>query len=470
MRALLGVLLLAMPAAAQSIRTELVTSETLSLFYFAEAVAGVPSRSAALREVYEQHRAEAPDAPAQLERAFRVGPKELNFYANAAERPSHRWLSRDLEDVLEVLAVRSATLEEFGKAALGVLPVEAWVELMAALRQLAPIHQRHVWAPRKASLEKSRLALAKEWKRANTDALLGHAARFYGARWPEGLPVTIALVPVPGGGTAFAHSRGPLEVVEVLDGDDLSRRHAVLVHELAHSLYEEQPLETKLALERLFLAPGTPLARATYATINEALATAIGNGLAAERAGKPLAGSWYDDPAVDGLARELFPLVKRYLDEDRAIDGPFVEAAIAGMGKRFPDAERWPRFLFSNLHLITAPGIDSREVERQLGTVVRFRSLQRSSPHTHPKTLEQYARMKDATLIVVPRASVGTLSAYPFFAAMKPLVEGGGDAYVALRDGERLTTVVLVEGEWAPAVKRLIALTTLEMDRAVPLK
>ena len=45
-----------------------------------------------------------------------------------------------------------------------------------------------------------------------------------------------------------------------------------------------------------------------------------------------------------------------------------------------------------------------------------------------------------------------------------------GAAYVALRDGERVTTVLVVDGDPTAALSRMLALPALELGRAVSLQ
>jgi hypothetical protein len=165
--------------------------------------------------------------------------------------------------------------------------------------------------------------------RARLRDTLDDAARFFGVTWPpeaEGQPITVVLVPIPGKPeTTRAASAGAIVLVELTDReDDLAERYGVIAHELCHSLWRARSDARSRQIDAWF--EGAPRA---LALLDEALATVLGNVLAAERAGARPAEDdrWYDDPDIDAFARAILPLVRRTVEARCPLDAKFADEA-----------------------------------------------------------------------------------------------------------------------------------------------
>lgn len=132
----------------------------------------------------------------------------------------------------------------------------------------------------------------------------------------------VHFVPAPPGEVLHGRRLGQDVVVEVRDGDTPARRADVVVHEIAHLLYERAGLEDEPQIYRAFFAPSLATAAQGWDLLNEGLATAIGQGVMqelvnpkefAESLVKP--NSWYVNADIDTFAKALFPLVKTALAE-----------------------------------------------------------------------------------------------------------------------------------------------------------
>lgn len=115
-------------------------------------------------------------------------------------------------------------------------------------------------------------------------------------------------------------------VVEVRDGDTPSRRADVVVHELAHLLYERAGLEDEPLIYRAFFTPSLPTAAQGWDLLNEGLATAIGQGVLQELVNpKEFAdsliksNSWYVNSDIDAFAKAVFPLVKAAMAQKQTL-------------------------------------------------------------------------------------------------------------------------------------------------------
>jgi len=132
-------------------------------------------------------------------------------------------------------------------------------------------------------------------------------------------------------------------VIEVLQNEVAEQRIGVLVHEIAHFFFGSAPLI--LHRQRLdgALRAGDSRASAALGIMNEAIATAIGNGIVEEKIRgedfqKYFEGerSFYDEPQIDAAAKAIFPLVREYIDETRPMDERFInqyfKLVLTGLG------------------------------------------------------------------------------------------------------------------------------------------
>lgn len=462
-----------------SLPVRVVTSEVLSLLYFAQSAAGRPHTSTALRARFaEAASPEEQDALATFSEALGALPSGFGYWEGRRDLPPGRHHGQSFADLLEVRAAASKDLDDLGARILGLLPVSEHAELLRALRALSPLHRRVLWEPESARLEQDARRLRELVAAHDVERRLGAIAGFYRARWPEGLPFTMALVPVPKARVTQAHSVDAVEVVEVPPGDDLVGRLGVIVHEACHSLYEAQPLEVQHELFGAFAtaAPG-PLGDLVYQQLNEGLATAVGNGWleGKVRGGLP-PGEWYNDEVIDGVARDLYPEVAARLDGGGVLDDALVEDLVRRFVVRFPGADRSPALLLDSVLLMTDERLDARAVAMALRGG-RTHSIYTSSPAGHAQTLETYLDGPKATpLLVVTPAGLDELGALPFARAVRARwtgvsVEGGAFA-VLTEEGDGRRKLVVVVRDQAEAEAAVVALrehAPLDLEAAVVL-
>jgi hypothetical protein len=104
-------------------------------------------------------------------------------------------------------------------------------------------------------------------------------------------------------------------------------------------LFEEQPLVLQQMIDSCFLHSSSAYKRYAYSYIDEAMATACGNGWAY----KALSGhndktSWYNDEYINGYAHAIYPLVQQYIEDGRTLDNDFIKKAITIFKETFPGA------------------------------------------------------------------------------------------------------------------------------------
>ncbi|RYF31747.1 MAG: hypothetical protein EOO38_31440 [Cytophagaceae bacterium] len=113
----------------------------------------------------------------------------------------------------------------------------------------------------------------------------------------------------------------------------------VILHEMCHVLYDEQPAEIQHEIQKWFDENPSSFAPAAYTFFDEAMATALGNGYAyKELKGQMDSTEWYNNPYINGFAKALYPVAEQYLNSGKPIDKAFIDAAIAIFEKTFPDS------------------------------------------------------------------------------------------------------------------------------------
>ncbi|HLM59529.1 MAG TPA: hypothetical protein VK308_01875, partial [Pyrinomonadaceae bacterium] len=138
------------------------------------------------------------------------------------------------------------------------------------------------------------------------------------------------------------------------------QRIDVAVHELCHFFYDNMKPGNRAELERKFFAANRASAIPAYNLINEALATAFGNGIIA-RSVTPTAqfekyaarkNSFYNNDAIDRAAKAILPMLDEQLKNKRTInDAGFVKDYISALEKAFGEDLLRPKLYLSEMFL-----------------------------------------------------------------------------------------------------------------------
>ena len=205
--------------------------------------------------------------------------------------------------------------------------------------------------------------------------VINRSARFYDAQLPAQTDLTINLIFLPGqrrGATATQVE--DQSIVEVPVNDSPANRIGVIVHEIAHYLYGEAGAARHATLANELSA--TPDGAAAYNVLNEAVATAIGNGIvermhvdSARFAGysaRPR--SFYNDKYIDAVAKAIMPLVERSLADGTSLfSSSFGREYLAVVGRTVPHAAADPLIALKHVALYAA----SDSLDAAYDTIVR---------------------------------------------------------------------------------------------------
>ena len=379
-------------AAFAEIRIEFRVNKVQGFYNFVETISGNPHRSKVILDLFEKSSFNNPKYQALIKELNSVGAS-LDKGFNYDGYPKSRNMGQSMDLLFVTQSAFAKDLNDFSLRTLGILPMADHKRFFEILHEFEPVYDTLIWKTngKKLLTYKGRLEqLSRKWK---VQELFRKAAKFYGAEWPESVPFAVGLYAIPGSrGHSSAESIGAFESVGVLvDEKDIPGRFGVMFHEMCHSLYEAQSIELQKQLESYFYSSRSQYAAYAYRTLNEGLATVLGNGWASEKAaGKPDEGEWYNERYINGFAKGVYSLTVSYLDAHRTIDADFVAKSIEKYAELFPEAIYEYDNLLTRVILITdGKDITTRESSEVLRKSFRVNSLNRSSPIDANETISE---------------------------------------------------------------------------------
>ncbi len=202
---------------------------------------------------------------------------------------------------------------------------------------------------------------------------LARIERFYAPEL-DGSLLRISLMARPGLGEASTSGQQVegTSVVEFLPDERPEDRIDVVIHELCHFLFDSPSDAAFAELQKRFLVRGHASSIAAYNLLNEALATALGNGMigravmAPERfaAWQAKEGSFYNNPNIDRAGKALLPILDGWLAEGRTLfDNLFVDTYLRTLESAFGPSLAAPQLLLSEMYLMS---------DARLGTGLRW--------------------------------------------------------------------------------------------------
>lgn len=349
---ILLLLLLTAPAGTAQSVVQFRLSKPYCLINFLEACLDKNGTSRTLH-AYAQQRGlwKTPAFPALLQAYSNL---QLDYTYARDQFPESRTRSRygNTRDLLMAGAVRADNLAQFNEDVTGLLPNSDQQELLRILNSAEPYYDSLVWRPCMSKIEAQLAAVRRQ--QPKIDSLFTALRHFYQSAWSGDVPFIVTFYPVPGssGNTTATPHANSLCVGVLSDRPDEGGTIGVTLHEMCHTLYNEQPAADQQNLDALFAADTGRYGSFAYTYFDEGLATACGNGWAREAFnGGRDTGQWYDDPYIDAFGHALYPMVKEYMAARKAIDSSFVAEAVRLFSRTFPKAPYDFRLLLNSVHL-----------------------------------------------------------------------------------------------------------------------
>jgi hypothetical protein len=391
-------------------RVEFSADRIHGLFVFVETIAGNPHRSVDLKNAYEKSKFNTAASKQQLD-SFKSLDFVLNKFLEFEGLPE-RNMGNSARSILVAQSSFSKNLDDFRERSVSVIPLPDLKKLMQVLRYFEPIYDSLIWNPHKAELAKVAAEFKAKSKKWKLDDLFARATKFYGAQWPEDQAFRVSLYPIPPKSQySSSQAYGAVESVGIIIGDkDREGRFGVIFHEMCHSLYEAQPMAIQKLISEKFKLSKSKYALLAYSYLNEALATASGNGWAFLKAkGKVDSQEWYHEEKIEGFARAIYPLVSEYLNTQRVIDPPFIESAIISFQKKFPDSNLEFGPALNDLVLLGDGVINLRDFRSDLRSTFRIASMTASSPINDDETLKLVRSVPSTVLAIVTQKQRGQI-------------------------------------------------------------
>lgn len=241
-------------------------------------------------------------------------------------------------DMLKKNMVAAADINEFKRLSMGLMPNNILISLTQSMEAFIPVYHALIYDPNKIQFEKQLQEISTYAREQHIENYFETSLKFYNANWDKSIPFEIAFYPLPDAnwfsGQAFYNNFICAIQTNLKDYKDL---FSVMLHEICHIVYDEQSLEVKTAIHENFSANKSNASNYAYQILNEALATAVGNGYVYEQiAGAQDDNDWYYHKYIDQLARKIYPLVKEYISRNKAMDKDFIDQYIKIYESNFP--------------------------------------------------------------------------------------------------------------------------------------
>jgi hypothetical protein len=349
---------------------------------------------------------------------------------------------RSLDQVVKIQSAYATDLTDWKSRTIGLVSIDQHKMFFDLMKDLLKLYEPQIWIKSLPKLKEYKNQLEAVMRQARSSYLFNKIVKFYNGNWSLKTPFVVALSPIPAiKGNTTAESLGIVESVTVLiHSKKYKDKFGVIIHEMAHSIYQSQTDDFKLKLEKVFKDSRSPFASLTYQYLDETLATAIGNGYAYQAAAKKVdKGEWYNNNYINGFAKAIYPLVKKYLKNERQIDRAFINQAIELFEKRFPRALFEINGHFEEIYLVCSENLDRKSIYSKLNKSFRVSSFYNSSPLLNAKSLSNFKKHNNKTRVII--FSESNISNY------KKFIKENGHLVPSLkllnmRDTEKIVTII----------------------------
>ena len=267
-------------------------------------------------------------------RIISVEPEVKDSFAYLPDDLFFRAGKLNLGDKLKIAGLRAASLDDYGRSLELLITVVEAAELKSILIHFEPRFDAWWKAGAERAMQDFAAQMQTLVKEKSLNEFCARVAVFYGAELPEKLAVPFNLIARPKTNSTDAtatviENQG---LVEIIPGEDSENRIGIVCHELFHYFYGQIPQERKIKLLQAFIQSKDDSSLAGLNLLDEALATAIGNGIIGrltvskktyqkdlqEKLG------FYHDEFIDATGKKLIPVVERWINQNKKLDQQIV--------------------------------------------------------------------------------------------------------------------------------------------------
>ena len=332
--AIVGLWLFAQPIYAFEI--ECTISETHGLVVFLETMTGHPLRSQAMKEKFIA----MPEfqTPTSLKILYTFKNLTENNWRNILAFPEIETNDNNTRDKFFLQLVQSNSIENLEQRTKKLFQPQKADDFFSTLKAFDPLYRKYIWDPYKKNLLERAQEIQNLYKRKG-QGVVDTIAKFYGFNNPEIKKLYAGLYPIIiDRGDTHAENFGLAQSVGVkIDKNEASEHLGVIMHEFSHYFYSHQTLEIKQKLTDTYQKTGSAFGYQAYNYLNEAVATAVGNGWAVKKmTGKESEDPWYDNTIIQTFAKGIYPQVANYLDSGKTMDPAFFDYSIVIFSEKLP--------------------------------------------------------------------------------------------------------------------------------------
>ena len=337
---------------------------------------------------------------------------QLDYNYVKQQYPSNRKHTTSTWDLLCVAAISSNTNEEFFNRIIGIYPNVDYLKLKHVVTKTEPFYDRYIYTNYKSNIDDRLRELQGLSPQLNE--LFEKFKTFYGSSWDKSMPFNLTIYPIIGrsGQTTATPHANCLEMGILTHEEDVFDLLSIGMHEMSHVLFEEQPLLLQQQLDSVFTDSITSYTKFAYRYIDEALATALGNGYAYKVLADEIdSAEWYSDVYINAYAKALYPLVEHYVDNKQQMDKAFILKAIIIFKQTFPNAlyDYEPLLMASDVYFEDDATKEIDDTQSTLHNAFRIYSSNTFIPINDKESLENIKHSKETQVIIIHKNQLQTL-------------------------------------------------------------
>lgn len=387
----------------------------------------------------------------------------LDYIYMREEFPANRRQARSTYDLIDIALVNSKNFDEFRQRIIGVLPNDETQKLLDILFKAESYYDQYIWKENESKINFQLKALEEYADQCSE--LFQKVKAFYNSGWSETIPFVVALYPIPGydGSTTATPHANSLCIGVLSDETDHIGRLGVVLHEMCHVLYDEQPAAFQQKLDGWFAANQSPYKTFAYNFFDEGLATALGNGWGTKTlSGKLDESDWYNNEYINGFGKALFPLVEEYIAAGKSMDKEFVDKAIDLFAATFPKSLTDYAILFNRVSIFydveTVAEISG--MRDQISKYFQLTNSRMSAPILDPISIDVLKNEETTQLIIIDKNHAVTMKELKkIFPQLKKVKPENNQVLSFFDDKKRLITIVYAadKNAIAPLLKEMKA-------------
>jgi hypothetical protein len=426
---------------------QIQANKTLALLAFVETAKGSSGSSHSFKKYIDKKLGKSKEFKDLIKRYHELN---LSYQLELKGYPDSRHTYTNTKDFIWTAASNATDLDDLSQRIIGYLPYEDHLEFISILKQFEPFYDELIW--HKTKKQRKRIIKQLTAYTDKIEELFLTISHFLGSSWSKQTPFKVMLYPIPlKQGHTTAIPKGNALIVGFLteNKQDYINRLGIIIHEMVHILYGAQPVELQNDMDKWFMQSQSDYSKLAYNYINEALATAIGNGWSYQQInGKMDTEEWYDNEYINGFAHEIYPSVTQYLDANKTIDKAFVQNSIASFGKTFPRAIDNTNILLNDFYLFANSEIESDNSFIQDSNIFNYfniRSFRLYTPINEAESYEYMATERTTKLIVIAKNNQETLNSLTKHLTTIPKeLDSNTDFIYSYKDKPSKSTIIII--------------------------